>query len=39
VMEDKEQMISDALDVFLAGYQRVFAAPVAPRRAPVKAVV
>src|SRR5215468_9288774 len=24
VLEDKEQMISDALDAFLAGYQRVF---------------
>jgi hypothetical protein len=39
VMGDKEQMISDALDLFLAGYQQVFAASVAPRRAPVKAVV
>jgi AcrR family transcriptional regulator len=38
VMEDKEQVISDALDVFLAGFARVFAAPAAPRRAPVKAV-
>src|SRR6195952_4254357 len=25
VLEDKEQMISDALDVFLAGFERVFA--------------
>ena len=24
VLEDKEQMISDALDVFLAGFERVF---------------
>ena len=24
VLEDKEQMISDALDAFLAGYDRVF---------------
>jgi len=38
VIEDKEQMISDALDVFLAGYGRVFTAPATPNRAPVKAV-
>jgi hypothetical protein len=38
VLEDKEQMISDALDVFLAGFERVFGADVSPRRAPVKAV-
>ena len=38
VLEDKEQMISDALDVFLAGFERVSAAPAAPRRVPVKAV-
>jgi AcrR family transcriptional regulator len=38
VLEDKEQMIGDALDVFLAGFERVFAVPAAPRRAPVKAV-
>ena len=38
VLEDKEQMISDALDVFLAGFGRVFAASAAPKRAPVKAV-
>ena len=38
VLEDKERMISDALDVFLAGYGRVFATPAAPNRAPVKAV-
>ena len=38
VLEDKEQMISDALEVFLAGFGRVFAAPAAPKRAPVKAV-
>jgi hypothetical protein len=31
-------MISDALDVFLAGFERVFGGEVAPRRAPVKAV-
>jgi len=39
VLEDKEQMISNALDAFLAGFERVFAAPAAPRRPPVKAVV
>jgi len=38
VLEDKEQMISDALDVFLAGFGRVFATPVAPRRSAIKAV-
>jgi AcrR family transcriptional regulator len=38
VLEDKEQMISDALDVFLAGFEEVFAKPGAPRRTPVKAV-
>src|SRR6201992_4092493 len=38
VLEDKEQMIDDALDVFLAGFARVFAAPVAARRAVVKVV-
>src|ERR1700692_3373169 len=38
VLEDKERMISDALDVFLAGFERVFGAAVAPGRAPVKAV-
>src|SRR6266853_4415639 len=38
VLEEKEQMISDALDVFLAGFERVFGAAVAPGRAPVKAV-
>ena len=39
VLEDKEQMISDALDVFLAGFERVFgrARPVS-MRPPVKAV-
>jgi AcrR family transcriptional regulator len=36
VLEDKERMISDALDVFLAGFGRVLAAPAAPKRAPVK---
>jgi AcrR family transcriptional regulator len=38
VLEDKEQLISDALDVFLAGFRQVFAAPAAPRRVPAKAV-
>jgi hypothetical protein len=38
VLEDKEQMIADALDVFLAGYERVFGIAAATRRAPVKAV-
>src|SRR4029077_14786337 len=38
VLEDKGQMISDALDVFLAGFERVLAAPAAPKPAPVKAV-
>src|ERR1700720_3230144 len=38
VLEDKEQMIRDALDVFLAGFARVFATPAALRRPPVKAV-
>ena len=38
VMEDKERVINDALDVFLAGFQQVFAAAGEPRRAAVKAV-
>jgi AcrR family transcriptional regulator len=38
VLEDKEQMIADALDVFLAGFERVFGAAVFTPRAPVKAV-
>jgi AcrR family transcriptional regulator len=39
VLEDKEQMISDALDAFLAGYQRVFGRTnVRTMRPPVKAV-
>ena len=38
VLEDKEQMISDALDVFLAGFERVLGTVGNPRRAPVKAV-
>ena len=38
VLEDKEQMISDALDAFLAGYEKVFGSAVNLPRAPVKAV-
>src|ERR1700716_1769316 len=38
VLEDKEQMISNALDVFLAGFERVFGAATTPTRASVKAV-
>src|SRR6201992_721559 len=38
VLEDKEQMISDALDAFLAGFERVFGATVRPSRTPVKVV-
>src|ERR1700688_4036296 len=38
VLEDKEQMISDALDVFLSGFEHVFGTPAASRRPPVKAV-
>src|SRR5258708_11919707 len=38
VLEDKEQMISDALDVFLAGFERVFGTAVGPRHAPAEAV-
>ena len=37
VLEDKEQMISDALDVFLAGFERVFGAAGRAQRPPVKA--
>jgi AcrR family transcriptional regulator len=39
VLENREQMISDALDAFLAGYQRVFGgSDVRTMRPPVKAV-
>jgi AcrR family transcriptional regulator len=38
VLEDKEQMISDALDAFLAGFERVFGTTVGLRRPPVKVV-
>jgi len=39
VLEDKEQMISDALDAFLAGFERVFGTAVGVHHSPVKAVV
>ena len=38
VLEDKQRMIADALDAYLAGFERVFGTAVATRRAPVKAV-
>jgi hypothetical protein len=39
VLDDKEQMIDDALDVFLAGFERMFgSAATGVRRPPVKAV-
>jgi hypothetical protein len=38
VLEDKERMISDALEAFLAGFERVFRAAADTRRAPVEAV-
>jgi AcrR family transcriptional regulator len=38
VLEDKEQMISDALDVFLAGFGQVFGTVLARDREPVKAL-
>ena len=38
VLEDKEQMISDALDVFLAGFEKVFGSATNLSRAPVEAV-
>jgi AcrR family transcriptional regulator len=36
VLEDKAQMIGDALDVFLAGFERMFESPLERRRAPMK---
>src|SRR5579863_6058146 len=39
VLEDKEQMIRDAVDAFLAGFERVFASAVLVGRPAVKAVV
>jgi propanediol dehydratase large subunit len=38
VLEDKQQMIADALDAYLAGFERVFGTAAVTRRAPVKAV-
>jgi len=38
VLEDKEQVISDALDVFLAGFERVNETSAEIRRAPIKVV-
>ena len=38
VLEDKERIISDALDVFLAGFARVAETSAELRRAPVKVV-
>jgi AcrR family transcriptional regulator len=38
VLEDKDRMISDALDAFLATFERTFASPAAHARTPVKAV-
>src|SRR5258708_17693949 len=38
VLEDKEQMIGDTLDVFLAGIERVFTVSALPMPAPMKAV-
>src|SRR3984885_8825819 len=36
VLEDKKQMISDALDAYLAGFERLFGAAVGARRPAVK---
>ena len=38
VLEDKERMIGDAVDAFLAGFEQVFGAELRVRRVPVKAV-
>jgi AcrR family transcriptional regulator len=38
VLDDKDRMISDALDAFLASFERTFASPAAHARTPVKAV-
>ena len=39
VLNDKEQMICNAVDAFLAGYERVFGhAPVSAERPTIKAV-
>src|ERR1700724_4126604 len=39
VLENKEQMISDALDAFLVGFERVFGTAAGVHHSPVKAVV
>ena len=39
VLESKEQMISDAVDAFLAGFASVFSAKENVRRSPLKALV
>ena len=33
VLEDKEQMIADALNIFLAGFEQIFATAAAVQRA------
>jgi AcrR family transcriptional regulator len=38
VLDDKEQMIKDALDVYLASFERAFGTSVRAQRPPVKAV-
>ena len=38
VLEDKERIIGDALDVFLAGFARVAETSVEVRRPPIKVV-
>jgi AcrR family transcriptional regulator len=38
VLEDKQQMINDALDAYLAGFERVFGAPVGAKPPVVKVV-
>jgi AcrR family transcriptional regulator len=38
VLDDKNRMISDALDAFLASFERTFASSAAHARTPVKAV-
>jgi hypothetical protein len=39
VLESKEQMISDAVDAFLAGFASVFREKEEARKSPVKALV
>ena len=38
VLEDKAKMISDALDIFLAGFERMAESATDRRRAPIKVV-